>query len=89
MEKLLDPHYDIDQIVKSNPNAKSKIIEWAQKTDKELEFETIGVESNLNRKEFKVRITIDGKPLSTGYGRTKKKAEQDAAQKSCEELNLE
>jgi ribonuclease-3 len=89
LEKLLEPHYDIDQIVKSNPNAKSKIIEWAQKENKELEFETIDVQTTFNRKEFTVRILVENEPLSTGYGSTKKKAEQDAAQKSCEALNLE
>lgn len=89
LEKLLDPHYDIDQIIRSNPNAKSRIIEWAQKENKELEFETIDVQTTFNRKEFTVRILVESKPLATGYGSTKKKAEQDAAQKSCEVLNLE
>ena len=89
LQKLLEPYYDLEAIIKSNPNAKSTIIEWAQKENKEVEFETIDVQSHLNKKEFTVRVLVDGKPLSTGYGNTKKKAEQNAAQKSCDTLNLE
>jgi len=88
-QKLLEPYYNLDEIIKTNPNAKSRIIEWAQKANKQLEFETIDIQSHFNRKEFTVRIAVDSEPMSTGYGSTKKKAEQDAAQKSCEALNLE
>jgi ribonuclease-3 len=88
LQKLLEPYYDLSEIVKANPNAKSTIIEWAQKEGKEVEFEIMDIQSHLNRKEFTVRVLIDGEPLSTGYGNTKKKAEQDAAQRSCNALNL-
>ena len=90
LEKLLEPYYDLDDIVKTKPNAKSRIIEWVQKNGKVIEFETIDVQSgNLNRKEFKVQVIINGKPAALGHGNTKKKAEQDAALKSWDALNLD
>ena len=89
LQKLLEPYYDLEQIIKTNPNAKSTLIEWAQKENKEVEFETVDVQSHFNRKEFTVKVIVDGEAISVGYGSTKKKAEQDAAQKSCDTLNLE
>lgn len=89
IQKLLVPHYDIDAIVKTNPNHKSKIIEWAQKESRELRFE-ITEKKDLSHhfKEFTAQIFIDDEPLGAGTGYSKKKAEQSAAEKSCEILNL-
>lgn len=88
LKKLIIPHYNIDEIVKTNPNYKSKLIEWAQRENKEVRFEVIEVKGNNHLKEFISQVFIDDEPISKGYGFSKKKAEQDAAQKSCSVLNL-
>lgn len=88
LNKIISAHFDIDEVIKHNPNQKSKIIEWAQKENKSLVFEPVSISDQNNRKEFVVQIVIEGEPFSTGTGFTKKKAEQDAAQKACEQLNL-
>ncbi len=41
-----------------------------------------------NQKEFSIQVFIDDQPYGTGFGYTKKKAEQDAAAKTCEQLNI-
>jgi len=89
LNKIISAHFDIEEILKNNPNQKSRIIEWAQKENKSLIFETVSILDRNNRKEFVVQITLEGETFSTGTGFTKKKAEQDAAQKACEILNLE
>lgn len=88
IQKILEPHFNINDVVKSNPNQKSIIIEWAQKESKEIRFETIEVKDNKHRKEFVVQVYIDDVASGKGYGTTKKKAEQDAAQRSCELLEI-
>lgn len=88
IKKLLLPYFDLDQIVKNNPNNKSLIIEWAQKENKEVRFEVVEIKNKRHFKEFTVQVFVDDQPVGKGYGTSKKKAEQDAAQKSCEFLNL-
>ena len=87
-KKLIIPHLDINEIIQNNPNQKSIIIEWAQKENHDLRFETVNVNEDKKRKEFTVQIFVDDKPIGKGFGLSKKKAEQDAAQKSCEMLKL-
>ncbi len=89
VKKLLIPHYDIDTIVKTNPNHKSKVIEWAQRESKDLRFEITekrGISSNFM--EFTATLLVDQEPIGIGTGYSKKKAEQSASEKACEFLNL-
>jgi ribonuclease III len=88
LKKLIIPHFNLEEIVKTNPNYKSKIIEWAQRENKELRFELLEVKTNKHFKEFIAQVFVDDQPLSKGVGFSKKKAEQNAAQKSCEILKL-
>lgn len=88
IKRLIGPHFDLDQIILTNSNFKSLIIEWAQRESKSLRFEIIEEKGSLHNKEFIAQIVIDDKPFTTGSGYSKKKAEQAAAEKSCEILQL-
>ena len=81
-------HFDIDDIIKTTINFKSKIIEWAQKYNHQIEFTLSTVNGNKRFKEFVVNLTIDGTETVEGKGATKKKAEQEAAKAACEKLNI-
>ena len=85
IHKLLKPHYDLDELISTTTNYKSKLLEWSQKGNKDLRFEIIDDED----RKFTAQVFLDGEPLAKGFGFSKKKAEQDAARKSYEELNLE
>jgi ribonuclease III len=90
LNKLIIPHFDFDKILKTNPNYKSKVIEWAQKENKDIRFEIVEIKSSNNVfREFNAQIFIDDQPMGSGSGYSKKKAQQDAALKTCELLNLE
>jgi len=88
VKKLLINNFDIDEIVTNNPNFKSKIIEWAQKENRDLKFEIVGIQEVNHLKKFTAQVLLEDEPLGTGYGLSKKKAEQDAAQKSCDMLKI-
>lgn len=89
IKKLIAPHVDLKEVVMTNPNFKSKVIEWAQKSNKEVSFEIIEQKSGRHQlKEFTAQLLIDNEPICKGTGFNKKKAEQDAAQKSCEILKI-
>ena len=86
--KLIEPHFNIKELIESDTNFKSRIIEWSQKEGNVITFETINIKDIRNRKVFTVEVHMDGRPIATGYGGTKKKSEQDAAQKALNALNL-
>ncbi len=88
IDKMITPNYDLDELVNSNSNFKSKVIEWAQREGHEVRFEIINVKKARNHKEFTAQVMIDKEPKGTGYGNSKKKAEQDAAFKTIEMLNI-
>ncbi len=87
--RLIEPYFNLEELVNSGQNSKSHIIEWTQKENKKVQFNTINMKDIRNRKEFTVQLIIDNDIVATGYGHTKKKAEQDASQKAIEALNLD
>lgn len=81
-------HYDLDNIVQNNVNFKSVIIEWAQKENRDIRFEILEERGSRHQREFISQLVVDEQPFATGSGYTKKKAEQSAAEKACELLEL-
>lgn len=81
-------HFDVDDIISTTTNFKSKIIEWSQKESKEVDFKMVMVRGNQRFKEFVVALYINGDAIAEGKGATKKKAEQEAAKNACEKLNI-
>ncbi len=88
IDKLISPNYDLDDLVNVSSNFKSKVIEWAQREGLEIKFEIISVKKGKNHKEFTAQVIMHGEAKGTGFGNSKKKAEQDAAYKTCEMLNI-
>ena len=88
-QKLVIPHVDLDTLIKTNTNFKSKIIEWSQKENKDLRFDVIELGPQKHFKKFEARVMVGKKEISIGHGLSKKKAEQNAAEKSCIALNIE
>ncbi|MEM1408013.1 MAG: ribonuclease III [Bacteroidota bacterium] len=87
-KKLIIPFFNLEEIVQSNHNYKSMVIEWGQKENKEIKFDIVDVKNQKQFKEFTAMVYIDGEPFGSGQGFNKKKAEQDAAHKTCEMLDL-
>lgn len=86
LKRIIIPHFDLDAIVNTNPNFKSTIIEWAQKTNREIRFEIVDTRGDKHFREFIAEIYIDDKPICKGSGYSKKKAEQSASRKALEIL---
>lgn len=87
-EKLIAHNYNLDELANSNSNFKSKLIEWSQKEGKEIRFEIINVKKGGRHKEFQSQVWVNDEPIAIGFGGNKKKAEQDAALKASEQLQI-
>ncbi|PWJ39385.1 RNAse III [Sediminitomix flava] len=88
IRKLLMQHYDIEAVIETTTNFKSLVIEWAQKLNHKVEFNISETRGSKHNKQFKVDLSVDGEVVATGNGFSKKKAEQDAARKACEALDI-
>jgi ribonuclease III len=81
-------HTDLEGMISTVSNYKSKIIEWTQKENKTAEYKVIQINGNQRFKEFVVELLVDGETISSGKGPTKKKAEQDASKNASDQLGL-
>jgi len=88
IRKLLVPHFDLDELIETDSNFKSKVIEWAQKEGKPLSFDIKNIISKGNYKEFTAHVIIEEEVVGEGHGSSKKRAEQAAASKACQKLAL-
>ncbi|MES2689864.1 MAG: ribonuclease III [Bacteroidota bacterium] len=86
LSKLIT-HIDLDTLQFTEKNFKGRLIEWGQKQGRAVEFETIE-DASRKQRLFTIRITVDGEMLGASEHLSKKKAEQMAAQKACENLGI-
>ena len=82
LRKIVKPFFDLDNLVNTTANHKSKLIEWAQAQGKAIRFELVSQKTQGNTSEFVVQVLLDEQPVAFGSGLSKKKAEQAAAEKS-------
>lgn len=88
INKLVQPYLDLESVVSLQTNHKSRIIEWVQCNGKEIRFDITDSKKGKSGREFTARVFIDQQPYGVGFGVTKKKAEQNAAMKTCELLQI-
>jgi ribonuclease III len=88
LERFIRHHVDLEEIEFQDHNFKSKLINWAQRERKKAEFELLEEIDNGGKRLLRVRVLIDGNEHGRGEDYSKKRAEQLAAQKACEELGL-
>ncbi len=87
ISQILQNHVDIDELMYTEINFKSKMIEWAQKEKRKLEFVLIGdVENEKKGKLYLVDLLLDGRTIGKGKDYSIKKAEQQAAHQACEKI---
>jgi ribonuclease III len=86
IKRIIDVHLDVDEIEKTDTNFKSRILEYAQREKRPLEFKVLQELGEGHRKQYVVELFIDNQLISRGQDFSIKAAEQVAAEKACEEL---
>ncbi len=82
IKRIIEVHFDLEQLIKSEISYKSKIIEWAQKSKIKFRFQMLSEEPVKNKKQFKVAVFIKDKMVAEAYDYTIKGAENLAAEKA-------
>ena len=81
---ILENYIDLEQLCQTETDFKSRLIEWGQKHRLSVEFAV--VEDRKGKPNapphFSVQVTISNVPIAKGSGKSKKEAEQMAAQKT-------
>lgn len=87
VKKILAVHVDLHELERNDNNFKSQLIEWGQKSKKEIEFETCqNPDPGNNKLPFISIIRVDGQIIGKGEGYSKKEAQQNSACKAL--INL-
>ncbi len=88
VKRVVDLHIDLEALEKSETNFKSKLIEWSQKEKNHLDFEVVEEVGDGYQKQYVVEVNIDG----VAYGKARdfsiKGAEQRAAEKTIQALQI-
>jgi ribonuclease-3 len=88
LNHLVIPHMFVDDLESIDINLKNKLIGWASKNMRNLEFETVNEKMEGGRRVFTIAIVIDGQTVAEGKGYNKKDASQVASQLAVEKLGL-
>ncbi len=83
-DRVVALYVDFDDLVATESNFKSKILEWSQRNSKVVSYEMVQDPKGRHNKQFVLDLLIDNEKVSTGNGYSKKVAEQDAARKYFE-----
>jgi len=82
-DHVLKNYVDLNKLVQTETDFKSRLLEWGQKYRLTVGFETIEVtRKSKNQPYFSVQVTISDVPIAKGSGKSKKEAEQMASQRT-------
>jgi len=86
-ETLIKQHLNIDKVLKSEVDFKSRLIEWGQKNRIEVNFEvTESTYDAQNNPVFFSRVKVGGAEIGSGKGYSKKESHQMAAKVAIKKL---
>jgi ribonuclease-3 len=84
IETLIKTHVDIEELISTDENYKSQLIEYIQKEKLNMVFDT--TDSSAKNSKFVSKVIIDDKEFGIGKGNSKKDAEQNAAENALIKL---
>ncbi len=87
IDNLLRFHIDVDKLQFTETNYKGRLIEYAQKNNKPIDFEVLETLDGKN-KIYQITVKFAGEEKGNAQHTSKKKAEQMAAQKTFELMKL-
>ena len=87
-KQIIEKRINLKEIREDHIDYKSELFIWVQKNKKSLKFETISDSGRGDKKKYIINVHVDGKPLGTGEGNSKKRAQQIACKHASKKLNL-
>lgn len=88
LNHILEHHIDFEELLIQELSYKAKLVKWAQKEKKKLDFFLKNVEIENKRKIYEVAILLDDEEIVVGKNHSKKIAEELASEKFCLQLSI-
>ena len=88
VNKIIVPYLDVDQLENLELNFKNKLLSWANKQGKTLNFEMLEENIEKGRKVFIMGVLLEGEIVAKGRSHNKKDASQLAAQEAIAKYTL-
>ena len=89
IKKILMRYLDFELLERTDDNYKSHLLEYCQKSGKNVSYKLVSKYKLDKRDRFKVAVMIDGQSVSTAEDFNKKSAEQHASKKALSNLKIE
>ena len=89
LDKVFSRIDDIEEVVKSDKNYKSRLIEWSQKQHRQVEFRIVHEELRKDGVYFVCEAEVDGNVYGSGEGFSKRESQQKAAREAIQKLETE
>jgi len=86
LDRIINIHIDIEQLLETETNFKSRLIEWAQKEKNDTQFHLKDTKIVQSKKQYYVTVEVDGVFIAEAVHQSIKEAEQLAAEKAIEKL---
>ena len=80
---------DVEKIIETETDFKSKLIEWVQKEKKEIRFNLAEEIGEGQEKQFVMEVLISGEVMGKAQHFSKKRAEQIASEQACSQIDFE
>jgi len=88
VKRVIEVHLDMEVIEHQEMNFKSQLIEWSQKEKIPVEFKVLNETGNGYHKQYHVELLIDNEVYASGQDYSIKGAEQIAAGRAIEKLEI-
>ncbi len=87
INRLIKKNFDLNDLVKTEQNFKSRLIEWTQKYRVTIEFELVDTYTDADKNPvFRTAIILGGIYASDAVGYSKKESHQSASKKALDRL---
>jgi len=89
-QRIVNANFDLNDLVKTDQNYKSRLIEWTQKYRVTIEFELVDTYNDKdNNPVFRTAVILGGMFASDDTGYSKKESHQGASRKALERLDTD
>ena len=88
LNRILKFHVDVEKILITETDFKSKLIEWSQREKNDLQFKVMEATGNGYDRQFVIAVMVNGEPVAQAQHFSKKKAEQLSAEAASTKLGI-
>lgn len=88
LNRLFSHYLDIEQLISEDNDYKSRLLEWAVREKKQVEFRLESEVRNKGVNIYRVALLLNNNLMHHASGNSKKEAEQLVSEKCCKTLNI-